>query len=279
LSLANTSIYPSENTERRIQRLQIGYASVCTMTFAEALNALVEHACSSPMTVCVVTPNAQHIVLLEKDAHFRRVYDSAEYVLPDGASLLLAARLLGQRLKERIAGVDLFQALCMRAAESGIRVFLLGGLPGSAAAAAKKLQSTHHGLQIAGIHVPPLGFENNPVEIEKIAAAIRSTQPQLLFVGLGAPKQEYWIQEHGRRLGIPVCVGVGGSFEMVSGTVRRAPEWLQSIGMEWLFRLAMEPKRLWKRYLVGNLLFLWIVVKQMAGAHESMQPNPARSQE
>lgn len=278
MNAANTTVYTNSFEAPKIERIRIGHAAVSNMTFAEVLDALLKRARNHADSTCVVTPNAQHIVLLEKDRAFRSVYDGAEYVLADGISLLIAARLLGKRLRGRIAGVDLFQALCGHAAKEGLRVFFLGGLPGSAAAAARTLQRRYPGLSIAGIYVPPFGFEKDAAQLQQVVDQIMSARPHFVFVGLGAPKQEYWIQEHGRKLSVPVCIGVGGSFEMVGGAVRRAPVWIQSIGFEWLFRLAMEPKRLWKRYLVGNAQFLWIVAKQMTGIHQTaVRADAARS--
>jgi len=254
-------------------RVSIRYARVCDMGFADAVEALVQHARKSTYTACVVTPNAQHIVLLEDDLKLRRIYDRAEFVLADGASLLFAARLLGSEIRERIAGVDLFQALCARAASEGFRIFLLGGAPGSAEKTARKLRERHPALQVSGIYVPEPGFENDPAQLEEISSVIRAARPDFLFVGLGAPKQEYWIHERGRQLAVPICMGIGGAFEMVSGTVQRAPKWVQNAGFEWLFRLAIEPGRLWRRYLVGNFKFLTIVFRQLLQSRSTtLQP-------
>ncbi len=209
-----------------------------------------------------VTPNVQQIPLLAKDHYLRRVYSEATFVLPDGVSILLAARVLGQRIPERIAGVDMFQALCRRAAREGLRVFLLGGLPGSAEKAAARLQSRYRGLIVCGTCCPPLGFEKDSSQQREVESRIRAAGPHLLFVALGAPKQEYWIYEHARQLGVPVTMGIGGSFEMVGGVVARAPKWLQNIGLEWLYRIVREPRRLWRRYLICLVQFAGVVLRQ-----------------
>jgi N-acetylglucosaminyldiphosphoundecaprenol N-acetyl-beta-D-mannosaminyltransferase len=143
-----------------------------------------------------------------------------------------------------------------------LRVFLLGGRPGSAEAAAAKLVAQNPGLIVSGTYCPPLGFEKDPLQREEIEARITAARPHLLFVALGAPKQEYWMYEHARNLGVPVAMGVGGSFEMVSGAVARAPRLLQQMGIEWVYRLMREPGRMWKRYLIGNLQFANIVLRQ-----------------
>jgi N-acetylglucosaminyldiphosphoundecaprenol N-acetyl-beta-D-mannosaminyltransferase len=162
-----------------------------------------------------------------------------------------------------VTGVDLFKALCGRAAKSGLRVYLLGGQPGSAELAARKLQAAYPNLIVAGTYCPAWGFEKDSEQLDAIARVIREAKPHILFVGLGAPKQENWIYEHGLKLGVPVCMGIGGSFEMVGGITRRAPRWMQQLGLEWLFRLVVEPRRLWKRYLIGNAQFMAMVFKQL----------------
>jgi len=212
----------------------------------------------------VVTPNAQHVVLLESDAGLREAYACADLVVADGVSLLLASFVLGQQLRGRVAGVDLVEQLCGKAAELGLRVFLLGGHPGSAQLAAGKLRSRFPRLVVAGDCCPARGFEHDERQLQEVREAIRAVCPDIVFVALGAPKQELWMHHHGRLLGVPVLVGVGGSFEMLGGVLRRAPRLMQRLGCEWLYRLLLEPGRLWKRYLVGNCRFLAIVLRQAA---------------
>lgn len=244
-------------------------------SFAEAVDAITRHAARGGPPACVVTSNAQHVVLLESDVGLREVYANAELVLADGASLLFASRLLGGKLRERVTGVDLFEQLCGKAAEFGLRVFFLGGRPGSAQLAAGKLKRRFPRLTVAGSCCPPLGFEGDQRELQAVRDAIRATRPDLVFVALGAPKQEFWMHKHGRQLGAPVLMGVGGSFEIVGGVLRRAPRFLQCMGCEWLYRLLLEPGRLWKRYLIGNCRFLWIVLRQAAGRYRS-DPDTSR---
>ncbi|MFZ0962210.1 MAG: WecB/TagA/CpsF family glycosyltransferase [Terriglobia bacterium] len=256
----------------KIERIKIGRAFVDATSFSEALDILVEHALSRKAAVYVVTPNAQHVVMLEDDPQFREVYEHAALVLPDGASLLGAARILGAKLRERVTGIDLFQGLCERAAQEGLRVFLLGGRPGAADLAVKKLRARHPNLIVAGTCCPPDAFDKNEELLREVAHEIRGARPHFLFVGLGAGKQENWMYQHGRKLGVPVSVGVGGSFDVVSGLLPRAPRWMQDWGFEWLFRVAREPRRLWKRYLIGNSRFVAIVLRQLmtAGIHSGL---------
>lgn len=249
-------------TTEFLPRVQIGYALVHACRFDEMTEAIVRSAAFGEEPAYVVTPNVQHIALLAEDAYLRRIYAEAAFVLPDGVSILLAARVLGQKIPERVAGVDMFEALCRQAAREGLRVYLLGGRPGSAEKAAAKLKSQYRGLIVAGTCCPPLGFEKDQREQDKVESSIRAARPHLLFVALGAPKQEYWIYEHARQLGVPLTMGIGGSFEMIGGVIARAPRWLQRAGLEWLFRVALEPRRLWKRYLIGMIQFAQIVMRQ-----------------
>jgi N-acetylglucosaminyldiphosphoundecaprenol N-acetyl-beta-D-mannosaminyltransferase len=256
----------------KIDRIRIGRAFVDSTSFSEAIDILVEHALSQQPSAYVVTPNAQHVVMLEDDPQFREVYKHAALVLPDGASLLGAARILGAKLRERITGIDLFQGLCERAAQEGLRVFLLGGRPGAADLAVKKLRARYPNLIVAGTCRPPDAFDGNERLLREVANKIREARPHFLFVGLGARMQENWMYQHGRKLGVPVSVGVGGSFDVVSGLLPRAPRWMQNWGLEWLFRVAAEPRRLWKRYLIGNSRFIAIVLRQLVttGIHSGL---------
>lgn len=245
-----------------LPRVQIGHALVHACHFEEMVEAIALAAAYGNEPQYVVTPNVQHIALLDKDPYLRRIYSDAAFVLPDGVSILLAGRVLGHRLPGRVAGVDMFQALCREAASRSLRVFLLGGCPGSADKAAVRLRALYPGLIVCGTCCPPLGFEKNPILQRAIELQIRTARPHFLFVALGAPKQEYWIYEHARQLGVPITMGIGGSFEMVGGVLRRAPLWLQRIGFEWLYRLAQEPRRLWKRYLIGMIEFSQVILRQ-----------------
>jgi N-acetylglucosaminyldiphosphoundecaprenol N-acetyl-beta-D-mannosaminyltransferase len=244
-----------------MDRVGIGHALVDNCSLQEACTAIIAHAKEGGEPAYAATANAQHIVLLDSDRLLREIYDRADLVVPDGVSLLLAARLYGHRLQERVAGVDMFQTLCGLAAGANLRVFLLGGRPGSADLTATALKKRFPFLQVS-TYCPPFGFERTAEGLEETAEAIRTAAPDLLFVALGAPKQEYWIYEHGLQLAVPICVGVGGSFEMVAGVVRRAPLWIQNLHCEWFYRLCREPRRMWRRYLIGNSKFAGIVVSQ-----------------
>jgi N-acetylglucosaminyldiphosphoundecaprenol N-acetyl-beta-D-mannosaminyltransferase len=254
---------PRRSVLRRpgMDRVGIGYALVDDCSSRTACDSIIAHAKAGGQPAYAIAANAQHIVLLDRNLRLREVYDRADLVVPDGISLLLAARLHGRFLQERVTGVDMFQTLCGLATESNLGVFLLGGRLGSADLTAEALKRRFPTLRI-NTYCPPLGFESTTAGLEKTAQAVRAAKPDLLFVAFGAPKQEYWIYEHGLQLSVPMCLGVGGAFEMVAGVVRRAPRWIQNLGCEWLYRLCLEPRRMWRRYLIGNLEFAAIIARQ-----------------
>ncbi len=210
----------------------------------------------------VVTPNLDHIVKLEEDPEFVQVYDGAGLVLPDGNPLIWASKFLGTPLKSLVAGSDLFPVLCAHAVSRGYRLFFLGGLEGVAAKAAEVLQQQHPQIQIVGTYSPPFGFDKNATENEKIIAMINAVKPHILFVGVGAPKQEKWMYRNLDRLEINVALGIGASFDFVAGTVKRAPSVLRKVGMEWFWRFSQEPRRLFRRYFVDSTKFVPIIYKQ-----------------
>jgi N-acetylglucosaminyldiphosphoundecaprenol N-acetyl-beta-D-mannosaminyltransferase len=244
-----------------VARIGVGHALIDNCSSEQVCESIIAHAQNRGKPAYVITSNAQHIVQLEKERSLQEIYDHADLVIPDGISLLIAARLYGRSLKQRVAGVDIFKVLCGLSAKNGLHVFLLGGRPGSAELAATVMKGSYPNLKYSTF-CPPLGFEQSKVGLKETADAITAVQPDILFVAFGAPKQEYWIYEHGLALSVPVCIGVGGSFEIVGGVVPRAPMWAQNIGCEWLHRLCREPRRMWRRYLIGNLEFASIVLRQ-----------------
>lgn len=244
------------------RRLRIAGVPVDALTLDEATAWILRRARAGGPPAYVVTPNAHHAGLLRDSARFRVAYAKAGLSVADGVSMVWASRLLGEPLPEWVPGVDLFEAVCRAVAGTGLRLFLLGGRPGAAEGAARVLRRQYPGLEVAGTYCPPLGFESDPAEAERVARAIRRAAPHVLFVALGAPKQEVWLQDHLAHLGVPVGVGVGAAFDFVSGQVRRAPVWMRRSGLEWLFRLMVEPRRLWKRYAVYNTRLIALVFRQ-----------------
>lgn len=203
----------------------------------------------------VVTPNAHHIYLLKHDKVFREVYNDASLVIADSTAILWASKLFGRPLKERVPGSDLLPSFCKVAANKKIRIFFLGAGPGIAEKAAEILTGKHPGLKITGTYSPPFGFEKNEKENRKIIDIVKKCTPDVLFVGLGSPKSEKWGWKYKDEINVPVTISTGAGFDFIANKVKRAPVWIQKMGMEWFFRLVQEPTRLWKRYLVGNTIF------------------------
>jgi len=210
----------------------------------------------------VATPNVDHIMKLQRDGSFKNVYRQAALAVADGVPLLWAARFLNTPLKGRVNGTDLFEALCERSEGRGYRLFFLGGRPGAAKQAAEVLTKRHPHIQIVGTYSPPFGFEDSAEESNAIIRMIKEAAPDILFVGVGSPKQEKWMSRYMHEYNVPVSIGIGVSFELVAGMVKRAPLWMQRRGLEWLWRLAMEPARLFKRYLIDDAQFFWLVARQ-----------------
>jgi len=239
----------------------IGPMDIRAVSMHQLVEDLVRSASASPKTQHVVTANAQFYTLAEQREDFRECLAQAEYVCADGVSLVLACKLLGSQKVDRVAGVDLVERVCARSVEAGLSVYFCGGREGSAEAAAAVLAERYPGFRLAGSSCPPHGFEGDQQALSAVLADIRRVKPSIIFVALGAPRQEFFISRYIRPLGVSVAVGVGGSFEIIAGLVRRAPLWVQDAGFEWAYRLMQEPRRLAHRYIVGNTKFFLYLLK------------------
>ncbi len=207
----------------------------------------------------IVTLGTEMVVQAQRDPAFRAVVNGAALSLCDTIGLLAVARRRGAELRERVTGVELVERLCAHAAAEGVPVYLFGGAEGVAADAAAVLEARFPGLPIAGLRN---GFFGES-ESAEIVAEIRASEAQILFVGLGSPRQEYWLAEHLRATGCGAGVGVGGSFDVLSGRVKRAPRVWRRLGMEWLYRLLREPHR-WRRQLALPY-FVWLITLDRLG--------------
>jgi len=252
------------------ESILIGPLRINPLSMTRLVDKLIGH-CFGDETQHVITANAQFYVMAEEDERFRACVNQADYVCADGASVVMACKWLRSLSVARVAGVDLIPKLCEAAAPLGLPVFFLGGKEGTAERSAALLANRFPGLRIAGVSCPAYGFLKNPQLLEATLNDIKEAQPAILFVALGAPQQEYFIQQHIRPLTIPVAVGVGGSFEMIAGNFRRAPVFIQRAGLEWAFRWVQEPRRLARRYLVGNTLFVFYFAKNLFSSRRSEQ--------
>jgi exopolysaccharide biosynthesis WecB/TagA/CpsF family protein len=209
----------------------------------------------------VVTPNVDHIVKLEEDEEFREVYNNADLILTDGMPLVWISKLLKKEIKEKVSGSDLFPNVCKLAAEKNYSIFLLGAAEGVAQKAANVLQDKYKGLNIIGTYSPSYGFEKNKDEIKEIIRLINKKKPDILAVGLGAPKQEKFIYKYRNDLKVPISLAIGASIDFEAGNVKRAPKWMQSCGLEWFYRFIKEPNRMFKRYFVDDMKIMKVYLK------------------
>jgi len=233
------------------QRINVGGVLVDQVDLAGALDR-VQGFLTNGRSNQVVTINLDFLSLAQTNQDFRQTLTEADLAVADGMPLVWLCRLYGTPLAERVAGVDLFSECCDLASAHGWSVFLLGAGPGIADQAALRLVERYPDLNVVGVYTPPLG-PLGPEEDARMLGKIREAAPDFLFVALGAPRQDLWIREHLDELHVPVSMGVGCVFDLLAGSVNRAPAWMQRAGLEWAFRLVQEPGRLWRRYLLNDL--------------------------
>lgn len=236
-----------------------GSVRVDNVTQSETLD-LIESFIRSGEHHRMVVVNASKLVLAEQDLKLQEILVTSDIITADGMSVVWASRCsrnFGAGLVERVTGIDTMIELSQRAAQKGYRIFLLGAAPGVAQAAAQQLQTDFPGVHIVGCQD---GYFPDS-ESGHIASMIQASHPDILFVAMGSPKQEHWLASYGAQTGAAFCIGVGGSFDHIAGRVQRAPRWMQKAGLEWLFRFAQEPRRLWRRYLIGNAEFVSFLIR------------------
>lgn len=208
----------------------------------------------------LATVNVSILMMMRSDARLQSFVDRAALVVADGQPLIWCAPWLGKRLPERVTGVDLVDSLCERAAREGKRIYLLGATKDIVTQLASKLGQRYPGLQVDYAD----GYFKKD-EAAGRADQVRASKADILFVGMGVPRQENFLDEQWERLGVGMAIGVGGSFDVLAGLRARAPGWVQTIGMEWFFRLVQEPRRLFARYLVTNTQFVWLLLGALLG--------------
>ncbi|TXK83697.1 WecB/TagA/CpsF family glycosyltransferase [Paenibacillus sp. N3.4] len=230
------------------------------------LLAFMEDVISQKSHSYILTCNVDHLIKLRKDVEFQQVYADAGAIVADGMPIIWASKMLRKPLKQKVSGSDLFAKLGEAFANRQYKLFFLGSASGIPEQAIKNLKVRFPNLNIVGCYSPSYGFENKEEENAQIIQMLIDTQPDIVFVGVGAPKQEKWIYNHYMHYKVPISIGVGATFDFLSGSVKRAPHLMQKTGFEWFWRLAQEPRRLWKRYLVHDSMFFVMlgleVVKQ-----------------
>lgn len=222
----------------------------------------------------VFTPNVDHIVKLQKDPEFFTSYQSATYRLCDSKIVLLASHFLGTPICEKISGSDLFPAFYQYYADDeDMTIFLLGAAEGVAEEAGRRINEKVGRNMVVQAYSPSFGFEKNEQECEAIIEMVNASKSTVLAVGVGAPKQENWISKYKDRFEhAEVIMAIGATIDFEARKVARAPKWASELGLEWVFRILREPKRLWRRYLIDDLPFLWMVMQQKWGGRYSQRP-------
>lgn len=235
------------------------------VTMRSAVERCMEWCLGPRVPHTVLTLNAAGLCMMRRDPELRKACRRADLVVADGMSVVWTSRLAGIPLPERVSGTDLMSSLLAAASERGLRVYFLGARREVVRELVRRCARDHPGLVVAGARDGYFAAS----EHERIVEHIRQTAPHILFVGMPSPFKETWSERHRAALDVPVVLGVGGSFDVLAGYIRRAPRRLQSMGLEWSWRLAMEPRRMWKRYLLTNSEYLWLaagaVLRRRAG--------------
>ncbi|MEZ0318307.1 MAG: WecB/TagA/CpsF family glycosyltransferase [Methylophilaceae bacterium] len=213
----------------------------------------------------IVTPNVNCVVLLSKNQGYRDAFENAAMVVADGKPVVLAARMFGESIPGTVTGSDLVPAIFQHfhdAAKTELKVFLLGALPGVAEVAAQKIEQTYKYVKVTGLYSPPFGFEKDAEECERICELITASGADFLLIGLGAPKQATWVNQYAKKLPVKVAICAGATIDFLAGNKPRAPKWMSRMGVEWFYRMATEPKRLFKRYAHDAFVFPRLVLRE-----------------
>jgi N-acetylglucosaminyldiphosphoundecaprenol N-acetyl-beta-D-mannosaminyltransferase len=247
-------------TRERVNVLGVG---VDPVSQARAL-ATIEHWIATGDRQYVCVSGIHGVMESQRDESLRAIHNAAGMVVPDGMPLVWLSRLHGFQEVERVYGPDLLLACCSRSLASGYRHFFYGGAPGVPERLIERLSARFPGLCVAGGFSPPFRALTSEEDLA-LVRRINEAQPDIVWVGLSTPKQERWMWEHRGRLKAPVFIGVGAAFDFHAGLKRQAPRWMQRNGLEWVFRLLTEPRRLWRRYLRNNPVFVWLTLLQGLG--------------
>lgn len=209
----------------------------------------------------VVPINVDVVVKMEEDTYLKEIIEQADMVLVDGKPLVWIAKWQRRSIKAKISGSDLVPKLCEKAAIKGYSIFILGGKYGVAEQARQNLEAEYPGINIVGTYAPPIGFEHNKRELEKINEKLTSLHPDILVVCFGCPKQEKWIYENYQKYNVKVSICAGATVDFLAKNVKRAPKWMSNCGLEWFYRFLQEPKRLFKRYFIDDMKIIKIAFK------------------
>lgn len=246
------------------EKVNVLGVGISALTMDKAVLTIERWIQSKTGTYYVCVTGLHGVMESQRNEDIRRVHNRAHMVVPDGMAVVWAMHWLGYRWVERIPGADLMLSVCKRSERRGFRHFLYGGAPGVPELLARRLQNRFPRLNIVGTYSPPFR-PLTPEEDAKVIKMINDTQPDIVWVGLSTPKQEKWMAEHATTLKNVVMVGVGAAFDFHAGLKSRAPHWMQTRGLEWVFRLMQEPRRLWRRYLPNIPVFFFLLSLQKFG--------------
>lgn len=243
-----------------MERINFLGVKIDNLTMEETINKVKKIIAERIPTQHVVM-NASKTVMVQKNKKIKSIINDCAIVNADGQSIVWASKLLGKGLKERVTGIDLMNHLFKVSEVHGYKIYLFGATQEVIETVVEIIHTNYPDIEIAGYRNGYFSSEDNA----QIVSDIEKSGADLLFVGFSSPMKEYWLAENLKRLNVPFCMGVGGSFDVLSGKTIRAPLWMQKTGLEWFYRLSQEPGRMWKRYLVGNALFMYYVFKEKFG--------------
>ena len=247
--------------ESKAQKINIGGVGISNLYFKDLLEILHNSIDNNQkLRVCVTPVNC--VVWAHQNKTLADIYNSADLTLCDGVPLIWASRFLGNKIHERITGLDLLPKFIEAAYQNNQSMFFLGAKEGVAQLLKTKCETLYPGIKILGTYSPPMAETFSAEENQKMVALINAVKPNILWVSLTAPKQDFWIAAHIDQLDVNIAIGIGGAFEVAAGLIQRAPFWMQSSGLEWLYRFLKEPKRLFHRYFMEAPLIFPIILKQ-----------------
>lgn len=241
--------------------------SIAPVTMDAAVARCLEFCRAPRASHTVVTVNASHLCMIRRDPDLAAACHAADFTVADGMSVVWALRASAQPAPERVAGVDLMEQLLAAGAKHGLSAYFLGARREVVSTLAERCGTQYPGLVVAGYRDGYFGPDDHLAIVEEI----RASGAHMLFIGMPSPFKETWVERHRERLEVPVIMGVGGSFDVLAGFIQRAPRLLRLLGMEWFWRLLMEPRKLWKRYLTTNSEFIWLAGREIAARRLGQQ--------
>jgi exopolysaccharide biosynthesis WecB/TagA/CpsF family protein len=263
-----------ETSAKSAERAELMGLAFDTVTIETAVARCLELCQAPPSSNTIITANASHLCMMRGDPELASACRAGDLILADGMSVVWALRASGQPVPERVAGVDLMIRLLAAAGEHRLRVYFLGAKREVVSALVKRCRTQYPGIEIAGFRDGYFA----PNDHLRIVEEIRGSAAHMLFVGMPTPFKETWVELHRERLQVPVIVGVGGSFDVLAGFIKRAPRWVQLMGMEWFWRLLMEPRKLWRRYLTTNSQFSWLAGLEIVARRLGRAPAAQRQE-